>query len=171
MTDEEFAKLKTNGVKVNYYVVCARKLWLYSHDIRPERDSVRVTLGRMLHEQAYRDRPRRELLIDNLIKIDLLEAQRKILEVKYSRRFEEAARLQVLYYLYYLKRLGIAGLTGELRFPRERRREAVTLSEADEQKVEMALREIRRIEQLPVPPEVSFMPICRSCAYAELCWG
>lgn len=34
MTDEEFATLKTNGIKVNYSDVCARKLWLYSRDIR-----------------------------------------------------------------------------------------------------------------------------------------
>jgi CRISPR-associated exonuclease Cas4 len=83
----------------------------------------------------------------------------------------EAARLQVLYYLYYLKRLGVTGLTGELRFPREKRRESVLLDETAERQVEAALRDIRRIEQLPVPPLVEFMPICRSCAYAELCWG
>lgn len=34
MTDEEFAQLKTNGIKVHYSVVCPRKLWLYSPDIR-----------------------------------------------------------------------------------------------------------------------------------------
>ncbi|GBD37084.1 hypothetical protein HRbin36_02214 [bacterium HR36] len=171
MTDEEFAVLKTNGIKVNYYVVCPRKLWLYSHDIRLEHSSERVALGRFLHERAYRHQPRRELLIDNLIKIDLLEAEGKVLEVKYSRRLKEAARLQVLYYLYYLKRLGATGLTGELRFPKERRCEPVTLTEQGEREVETALREIQRIEQLPAPPHVNFMPICRRCAYAELCWG
>jgi CRISPR-associated exonuclease Cas4 len=148
-----------------------RKLWLYSHDIRLESGSDRVALGRLLHERAYRELSRRELLIDNLIKIDLLESEGKVLEVKYSRRLKEAARLQVLYYLYYLKRLGVVGLIGELRFPRERRREPVHLTEEAEREVEAALREIRRIEQLPTPPSVSFMPICRSCAYLELCWG
>lgn len=171
MTDEEFAQLKTNGVKVNYYAVCPRKLWLYSHDIRMERESDRVSLGRLLHERAYRDKPRRELLIDNLIKIDLLESEGKVLEVKYSQRMKEAARLQVLYYLYYLKRQGVTGLTGELRFPKERRRQSVALTAEAEREVESALREIRRIEQLPAPPHVEFMPICRRCAYIELCWG
>jgi CRISPR-associated exonuclease Cas4 len=171
LTDEEFESLRTNGIKVNYYVICQKKLWLYSHDIRMETRNERVSLGRLLHQRAYRDQSRRELLIDNLIKIDLLEGSGKVLEVKYSRRMREAARLQVLYYLYYLKRLGVTGLTGELRFPREKRRESVLLNETAERQVEAALRDIRRIEQLPVPPLVEFMPICRSCAYAELCWG
>ena len=171
MTEEEFAELRTNGIKVNYYVVCWKKLWLYSHDIRLEVESDRVALGRLLHERAYRERARRELLIDNLIKIDLLEGEGKVLEIKYSRRMKEAARLQILYYLYYLKRLGVTGLTGELRFPKERRREPVWLTEDAEREGEEALRELRRIEQLPAPPQVEFMPICRSCAYAELCWG
>jgi CRISPR-associated exonuclease Cas4 len=171
MTEDEFIELRTNGIKVNYHVVCPRKLWLYSHDIRMEPESDRVALGRLLHERAYREKPRKELLIDNLIKIDLLESEGKVLEVKYSQRMKEAARLQVLYYIYYLKRLGVIGVTGELRFPKERRREAVLLTEETEREVETALREIRRIEQLPVPPQVEFMPICKSCAYCELCWG
>jgi hypothetical protein len=70
-----------------------------------------------------------------------------------------------------VKRLGTRGLTGELRFPKERRREAVELTEEAERKVEAALRQIRQIEQLQTPPQVDFMPICRSCAYLELCWG
>lgn len=171
MTNEEFAELKTNGIKVNYYVVCPRKLWLYSHDIRLEQTSDRVALGRLLHERAYSEQPRRELLIDNLIKVDLLEGQDKLLEVKYSRRMKEAAELQILYYLYYLKRLGITGLTGELRFPKERRREVVELTEEAEAEVEAALRQIRHIENLSTPPSIEFMPICRQCAYCELCWG
>jgi CRISPR-associated exonuclease Cas4 len=171
MTDEEFAELRTNGIKVNYLAVCPRKLWLYAHDIRLEKTSEHVALGRLLHDQAYHHLPRRELLVDNLIKIDLLEASGKILEVKYSQRLKGAARLQVLYYLYYLKRLGVTHLVGELRFPKERRTEPVHLTEQGEREVEAALREIQRIEQLPTPPKVDFMPICRKCAYAELCWG
>lgn len=171
MTDEEFEQLKVGGVKVHYYVVCHRKLWLYSHDIRMEQSSDRVLMGKLLHERAYREKPRKELLIDNLIKIDLLEGEGKVLEVKYSQRMKEAGRLQILYYLYYLKRLGVTGLTGELRFPKERRRETVALTEEAEREVEAALREIQRIEQLPTPPVVSFMPICKRCAYCELCWG
>jgi CRISPR-associated exonuclease Cas4 len=169
LSDEEFEALRTNGIKVNYWVVCHRKVWLYAKGVRLEPLSDRVALGRLLHERAYPDLPRREVLLDDLIKVDLLEHSQKILEVKHSRKLVEAARLQVAYYLLYLRWLGAGELTGELRFPKERRREEVRLTPELEAQVMEALRDIQRIEAMPTPPEVDFMPICRVCAYCELC--
>lgn len=65
MSDEEFEELRTNGIKVNYWVVCHRKVWLYAKGMRMEPLSERVALGRLLHERAYPDLPRREVLIDD----------------------------------------------------------------------------------------------------------
>ncbi|HIC95621.1 TPA: CRISPR-associated protein Cas4 [Candidatus Bipolaricaulota bacterium] len=158
------------GTQVNYYAVCRRKLWLYSHRLELERTSDRVALGALLHETSYQRLPRREMLIDSLIKVDILEGEGKVLEVKYSQKMAEAARLQVLYYLYYLKRKGLTGLVGELRFPRQRRREEVHLTEEGEREVEEALRGIERVTELPAPPEAERTPVCRRCAYAEFCW-
>lgn len=171
LSDEEFEQLRTNGIKVNYWAVCHRKVWLYAKGLRMEPLSDRVALGRLLHERAYPDMPRRELLIDDLIKIDLLENESKLLEVKHSRKLVDAARLQVAYYLLYLRWLGAGELVGELRFPKERRKEEVRLTPELEEQVAEALRDIQRIEQLPSPPKVEFMSICRVCAYCELCWG
>lgn len=171
MTEEEFEELRTNGIKINYWVVCHRKVWLYAKGMRMEPLSERVALGRLLHERAYPDLPRREVLIDDLIKIDVLGAESKVLEVKHSRKLVAAARLQIAYYLLYLKRLGAGDLVGELRFPKERRKEEVRLTAELEAQVAETLRDIRRIEQLPSPPQVAFMPPCRVCAYCELCWG
>lgn len=171
MTDEEFETLRTNGIKVNYWAVCHRKVWLYAKGLRMEPLSDRVALGRLLHERAYPDMPRRELLIDDLIKIDLLEHESKLLEVKHSRKLVDAARLQVAYYLLYLKHMGAGELVGELRFPKERRKEEVRLTPERELQVMEGLKDIRRIEQLPEPPQAEFTSICRVCAYCELCWG
>lgn len=102
LTDEEFEELRTNGTKVNYWAVCPRKLWPFAKGVRLELLSDRVALGRLFHQQAYPDARRRELLIDNLIKIDLLESENKLLEVKYSRKLVDAARLQLAYYLLHL---------------------------------------------------------------------
>lgn len=170
-SDEEFKQLRTNGIKVNYWAVCQRKVWLYSKGLRMETFSDRVALGKLFHERAYPDLPRREILIDDLIKIDLIERESKLLEVKHSCKLVDAARLQVGYYLLYLKWLGTGELIGELRFPKERRKEEVRLTSELERQVTEALRDIQRIEQLPSPPQVEFMPICRVCAYCELCWG
>jgi CRISPR-associated exonuclease Cas4 len=159
------------GTQVNYYAVCHRKLWLYSHHLELEKSSDKVALGALLHETSYQRLPKREILVDSLIKVDILEGSGKVLEVKYSQRMAEAARLQVLYYLYYLKQKGLTGLVGELRFPRQRRIEQVYLTEEAERQVEAALRGIAEVTELPAPPQVEWTPICHPCAYAEFCWG
>jgi CRISPR-associated exonuclease Cas4 len=169
-SEEEFEQLRTNGIKVNYWAVCQRKVWLFAKGLRMEPLSDRVRLGRLLHEHAYSDLSRRDLLIDELIRVDLLEHD-KVLEVKHSRRMVHAARLQVAYYLMYLRWLGAGELTGELRFPKERRKEEIRLTSELEAQVSEALRDIERIERLPTPPQASFLSLCQTCAYAELCWG
>ncbi len=171
LTEEEFEALKVGGLEVNYFVVCSRKLWLYAHHLRMEATSDKVALAAFLHETAFPRLPRRELLIDSLIKVDLIEGSGKLLEVKYSRKMEEAARLQVLYYLYYLKRKGVEGLKGEIRFPKERKRTEVVLTPSDEAEIERILHEVKRIKSLPTPPHAEWSPLCKPCAYAELCWG
>jgi len=40
--------LKVNGIKVNYFCICRRKLWLFSHHIRLEPESEKVLLGKIL---------------------------------------------------------------------------------------------------------------------------
>jgi len=135
-----------------------------------ESSSDQVTLGKLLHDRSYRYQPKREIMIDNLIKIDLIESG-VIHEVKYSRKMEEAHRWQILYYLYYLKQLGLEGLEGEINYPKLRRKEEVSLSSKEEAKMLQTLREIKQVENLPQPPEASFSRLCKKCSYAELCWG
>lgn len=74
MSQEEFEQLKVGGVKVHYYAVCHRKLWLYSHDIRMEPSSDWFLLGGLVHEHTSCHQPRQGLLMDNLIQADLLES-------------------------------------------------------------------------------------------------
>jgi CRISPR-associated exonuclease Cas4 len=171
LTPEEFEALRTNGIKVNYWAVCPRKLWLFAKGMRMEQSSDRVLLGRLLHEGAYPSLPRREVMLDELVRVDVVEGQGRVLEGKHSRRLVHAARLQVAYYLLYLRHLGAGDMVGELRFPKERRREEVRLTPDLEEQVADALREIARVEAMPSPPHVDYMSICRPCAYAELCWG
>lgn len=170
LSEDDFERLKVGGLKMNYLRVCPRKLWLFAHQVRLEADAEAVALGRLTHERAYRDRPRRSLILENLIAIDVLEGEGTILEVKHAPTFIEAARLQLRYYLYFLTRRGVH-LCGELRFPRQRRRETVILDAAAVAEVEAALEEIARIEALPTPPAAPWTPACRRCAYAPLCWG
>ena len=162
-----FEELKTSGTKVNYYFVCKRKLWLFSRGIGLEGSSERVSLGKLLHESSYK-RHRKSVLIDNLIAIDLVSSQ-EVGEVKYSDKLKEAARWQLLYYLFYLKRLGVEK-RGVINYPKLRKREEVVLTPEAEEKLIEILKGIREVEELPSPPPPQKLPYCKRCSYYELCF-
>lgn len=60
---------------------------------------------------------------------------------------------------------------GELRFPEEKRREAVILDEAAEMKLLEAVQHIRRIIAKDSPPQPEKIKFCGKCAYREFCWA
>ncbi|MFZ8804397.1 MAG: Dna2/Cas4 domain-containing protein [Candidatus Calescibacterium sp.] len=51
----DISELKIQGIKVNYALICERKLWFFSKGIALESDSERVLLGKFLHTIAYSD--------------------------------------------------------------------------------------------------------------------
>lgn len=167
--DIDFQSLKTNGIKVNYLYVCERKLWLFDRGISMEATYDKVLLGKLLEEQSYPREKKREILIENLINIDILDNER-IREVKYSDKLKEADRMQLLYYLYFLKQLGIVK-KGIINYPKMKRREEVILTPKDEELVESALVRIKEILSEPKPPKLIRKSYCTKCAYYLFCWG
>ncbi|MDO8589509.1 MAG: CRISPR-associated protein Cas4 [Armatimonadota bacterium] len=162
---------RVGGTEVNYYLICQKKLWLFSHGIQMERHSDRVDLGRLLHEESYPRGRHKEMMIDGLLRIDFDESSGTIHEIKLSKAFEEAHVYQLYYYLYYLKGLGLEGLKGELNYPKSKRVERVTLTPEIEAELEEMIAHIRAIKQSETCPEVEHKPKCRKCSYEELCWG
>ncbi len=164
-----FEELKTNGIKVNYYFICPRKLWLFDRNISMESKSDKVLMGALLHENSYkRDKPK-EVLIDNLISIDIVDSL-NIREVKYSDKMAQADKMQILYYLYYLKKLGI-NKKGIINYPKQRKREYIELTPEYEKEIEKALVEIDKILKQGKPPPVIDVLYCKKCAYYEFCYG
>jgi CRISPR-associated exonuclease Cas4 len=167
--DIDFQSLKTNGIKVNYLYVCERKLWLFDRGIAMETTYDKVFLGKLLEEQSYPREKKKEILIENLISIDILNDE-SIREVKYSDKLKEADRIQVLYYLYFLKQLGIIK-KGIINYPKMKKREEVVLTLEAEKEVESALIRIREILSRPNPPKLVRKPYCTKCSYFQFCWG
>ncbi|BCS82321.1 CRISPR-associated protein Cas4 [Anaerocellum diazotrophicum] len=166
---QEFQDLKFQAIKINYFYVCKRKLWLFSKNITFENKSEKVLLGRLLHEYSYPKENSKEILIDNLITIDIM-SDGSIREVKYSSKMKEADTMQVMYYLYYLKQKGIQK-QGIINYPKEKRKEVLKLTPEYEEKVKQALKEIEEITTKSIPPPAQKQKICRLCAYFEFCWG
>ncbi|OGP31326.1 MAG: hypothetical protein A2X87_06430 [Deltaproteobacteria bacterium GWC2_42_51] len=45
--------IRFTGTEVNYYFLCKKKLWYFSHDIQIEQGSDAVYLGKLIHENSY----------------------------------------------------------------------------------------------------------------------
>lgn len=164
------------GTQVNYYAVCKRKLWLFSHDIEMERENESVQLGRLVGQESYK-REQKEIALDERVVFDWMELKEgddgnKIVhEVKKSRAVEAAHRLQMLYYLLYLKSKGVAA-RGQIDYPLLKKTEQVELTPEAESELRGVLDDLRRIVESPAaPPRLPNKRFCEKCAYFELCWS
>jgi CRISPR-associated exonuclease Cas4 len=170
-TEELGTTLPTyTGTQVNYYVVCPRKLWLFSHQIEMERNSDLVQLGKVIHDHTYPRERKKNLVIDNRIVVDFYE-DGTLHEVKKSNRLEDAHRLQLLYYLYYLQQKGVTGISGELNYPKLKQRSRVELTREAQAKVQEVLAGIADVLALPHAPAVINAPYCKRCSYADFCYA
>lgn len=163
--------LHVTGTLIWYYYICYREVWLMARHLVPDQDNANVDLGRFIQEQTYQ-REKKEISIGH-IKLDILHNGKDGLvigEVKKSSRFEASARMQLAYYLLELEKAGLKA-RGELRFPKEKRRETVELTGELKTEMDTAVRDILRIAYLDRPPEPAKIKFCKNCAYAEFCWS
>ncbi|CCJ34803.1 CRISPR-associated protein Cas4 [Caloramator australicus] len=160
---------KVQGIKVNYYYVCKRKLWLFSKGITMEDKSDRVLQGKLLHESSYPRIETREIMVDDILKIDIVEDE-YVREVKITSKMPLADRMQLLYYLYYLKNMGIEKV-GVINYVKEKRREFIKLDVEAEREIKRVLKDIKDILELERPPKLEKLPYCKKCSYYELCYS
>jgi CRISPR-associated exonuclease Cas4 len=133
--------------------------------------SENVALGALLHSDTYTEKPRKEVMIDDLLRIDFLEGG-EVHEVKKSRGAYRATLFQLLYYLYYLKHEKGITTTGVIDYPKQKRREVVELTAEREAELVEILADLEVTRSLPIPPSVlAPLPICKKCSYQDLCWG
>lgn len=157
------------GTQVNYYFICKRKLWLFSHNIQLEREHENVKLGKLLHEKSFKREEKDVRLgpiaFDFVRRRDKLELH----ETKKSSKMEEAHEFQVLYYLYYLENQGVDA-EAVIHFPQERKKRRLVLEDEMVEELEGVLNEIERIREREDIPEAEMSKVCRKCAYYEFCW-
>jgi len=158
---------RLNGTQLNYYFVCKRKLWLFSHDITFESSSELVSLGRLVHKDSYK-RKKKEIRIGD-ISIDHIDKD-VIHEVKKSDKIHEAHEFQLLYYIYCLKKLGVHK-TGILDYPKLKKIVKVVLTQQKQRLLESVICDTSDVINAKRPPPAEYKPICDKCAYAEYCWS
>ncbi len=163
--------VKVSGYLVQSYMICRRQAWFYSREVTPHQEDDLLEIGRLIHEGSYK-RERKEIEF-NGFKIDLLRKDKKeilIAEVKKSSKAMKSAKMQLLFYLYKLKRMGVEA-KGEILVPKERKREKVELTEEAEAEIKNVIENIQRIISLPAPPEFKKTGYCRKCAYRDFCFA
>lgn len=156
------------GVQIYYYFVCKRKLWYFTHSLQMESNNENVILGKIIDESSY-SREDKHININNVINIDFIRDD-ILCETKKSSKIEEASIMQLKYYLYYLKKNGADGFTGEINYPVLKKKVSVELEQDDEEKLESICNEIKAIHDLKYPePLKNAKKICKNCAYYDLC--
>ncbi|MCD6131057.1 MAG: CRISPR-associated protein Cas4 [Candidatus Hydrothermae bacterium] len=151
------------------YHICHREAWFYYHGVSSNKDHPLLSLGRYVHEDSY-SREKKEIFVDRSLKIDILRDQ-LVAELKKSSRHQEAARMQLAYYLYYLKHKKGVECKGVLLFPKERKTEEVVLTAELENKIEDLLEEIKEVITRDKPPPRVKIRYCKTCAFYEFCFG
>ncbi|KEI16697.1 CRISPR-associated protein Cas4 [Clostridium haemolyticum] len=164
-----FEKFKTQGVKVNYYYVCKRKLWLFSKGISLEEENDRVMSGKIIHEDSYNRKKNKEVLIDDILRLDILDKE-YVREVKITSKMPIPDKMQLMYYLFYLKSMGI-NKKGSINYVKEKKTEEIELTCDMEKEVQYALIDINKITNSDKPPKLKKLPYCTKCAYYQFCFS
>jgi CRISPR-associated exonuclease Cas4 len=144
-------------------------MYLHYHKINLEDNSEDVRIGKVLHEIS-------ENKVDEVsfegIKVDKITKD-YVVEVKKSDSDIEAAKWQLLYYLYILKQKGVIK-KGRLEvFEKnkgDKKRYDIELTDEYEKRLLEIMNDIKEILSKKIPPKVKFESKCKKCAYFEYCF-
>lgn len=164
-------EMPITGTMIWYYYICKREVWLMIHQIAADQEHEDLDYGRFISENRY-NRSKKEISIGHIV-VDRMRTENGQLivgEVKKSSKFMKSAKMQLLFYLDNLRKMGIEA-KGELLFPEERKKEIVEWNEEHKEELERAIEDIRKIARLSVPPKPEKISFCRKCAYKEYCWA
>lgn len=153
---------------VQYYHVCKRELWFMSRGIDIDRETPNIQRGTHVDETSYSE-SRRSFMVGNRIQLDLLDSG-DVMEVKVSSTLEKPARMQLLFYLWFLREVYGVRKDGVLSYPTERTRESVELDKSNAEAVEETVRGILDVVERESPPALEKKPYCDSCLYQDICW-
>lgn len=134
-----------------------------------EQQSESVAIGKLIDENSY-SREDKHINIDDTINIDFIRDKNILCEVKKSKKIEEAAILQMKYYLYYIYNRGVNNIKGNIDYPLLKQSQDVELTESDIISLNKICGEILNIINSTIPGRISKSGICRSCAYHDMCF-
>lgn len=154
---------------IYYYFICKKKLWFSVNGISMECENENVQIGKILDEMSY-SYERKHISINNEINLDFVKKSDIIHEIKKSRKIEEASIWQVKYYLYYLKKRGVDGITAKIDYPLLKKNIEIVLCEKDEIEIDNVILNIKKLLKEQLPPDTEKSKKCLACAYYDFCF-
>jgi CRISPR-associated exonuclease Cas4 len=165
LIDEELI----SGLTVHYFVTCPREAWLYAHKIYPDQEDENILMGKALAE--IREDEIEDVGFGN-VKIDRVDRKKghyHLIEYKKSLKNPFGAKMQLLYYMYLLKKaFNLKKIDGKVVSGKK-----VVYVEGSEENfalLEKILDELRAFLALPKPPEPKPIRFCKRCGYRNYCF-
>lgn len=159
--------MKISGTLISYFFHCKRQCYLFAKRVNLEDNSEDVRVGKVLHEIKDK-KTKGEVSLEN-IKIDNISKD-YVIEYKKSDSDVEAAKMQLMFYLYKLKQKGI-NKKGKLEFFEKNKPQSyATEVILDENKLLKTLSEIENLIESMSLPKAEFDKKCKKCAYFEYCF-
>jgi len=163
--------MNITGSIVNYYFHCKRQCYLAGNRLNMESNSEQVKIGQAIHQEKEQKAKRTEISIEN-IRIDKLTDE-YLTEIKKSDSDVEAARWQLIYYLYVLKQKGIIR-KGKLEFvEKNKSKHKVQIIELTDELINQLQQHMQDIETLILGSQVPTTQCgkgCTNCSYYEYCY-
>ncbi|MDW8003041.1 MAG: CRISPR-associated protein Cas4 [Deltaproteobacteria bacterium] len=163
--------VRITGTLVNSYFICKRKAWLYSRQFNPDPEFDLLVLGRLVSAESFK-KEKKEIVMEGM-KIDIVkreDGEVVVGEIKKSQKAVRAAFMQLSFYLFRLKSLGLT-LKGELLFPVQKRKIHVELSPEIEEELVKCLNDLENVILSDDPPPPVRTGFCKPCAFFDFCFS
>lgn len=162
-------KMEVTGTLINYYFHCKRQCWLHGNKLNFEDNSELVKIGKALHNEKLEGNKDTEISVEG-IKIDKINSE-YVIEYKKSDSDLNAAKWQLIYYLYKLKLKGIFRDGKLIVFEKKngnRKTHTYVLTEDLEKSIMEIEESIKELLYGEIP-ETKYSSKCKNCAYEEYC--
>jgi CRISPR-associated exonuclease Cas4 len=155
------------GVHIKYLHHCRRQLWLYVRGIRPEHLSARVRLGEAVHDTAY---GRFQTVDLGAARLDHLDGDLWVHEVKSSRRPTPADEAQAIHYCHRLVELGVEARGAVLHYRPTRRTVRLPFDEPRRAAAVADIVDVLAVAAAASAPARLDQPRCAGCSFSDYCW-
>lgn len=162
------AESDIGGVHIKYLYHCRRQLWLFGRGFRPEQRSDLVQSGEALHETSFRRHSPVDL---GAARLDFVDGEHWVHEVKSAARPSPADEAQVLHYCLRLREAGVDTMGGILHYPRTRQTRRIDYGESERVKAEADIADARAVLGSAESPPRLPKRACYGCSYRDYCWA